>query len=122
MTETLLRGALDTLRCGFIGCYGMTETAGTVVALPPEEHVPDGSRTQRLRSVGVQLRWHEVRVTDLQSLEEAPPGELGEIWVRSPMNMKGYAGQPEVTAQTLVGDGWLRTGDGAYRSVRPRLR
>jgi long-chain acyl-CoA synthetase len=115
MTETLLRGALDTLGCGFVGCYGMTETAGTVTALPPAEHATGGPQARLLRSVGRQLPWHEVRVTDLQTGDEAAPGVSGEIWVRSAMNMKGYFNQADATAQTLVADGWLRTGDGAYR-------
>ncbi len=115
MTETLLRNALEILGCGFIGCYGMTETAGTVVALAPEEHVADGPDAPRLRSVGKALPWHTVRVTDLVTGEEAAPGEPGEIWVRSAMNMKGYFNQPEVTAGTLVEGGWVRSGDGAYR-------
>jgi acyl-CoA synthetase (AMP-forming)/AMP-acid ligase II len=115
MTETLLRGALDTLGCGFIGCYGMTETAGTVTALAPVEHVPGGPQARLLRSVGCELPWHEVRVTDLQTGQPAAPGVVGEIWVRSAMNMKGYFNQVDATAQTLVADGWLRTGDGAYR-------
>jgi acyl-CoA synthetase (AMP-forming)/AMP-acid ligase II len=115
MSETLLRSALETLGCGFVGCYGMTETAGTVVSLPPEDHVPDGPRARLLRSVGKTLPWHEVRVTNLATGEEASCGEVGEIWVRSGMNMKGYFKQPETTAQTLRQDGWLRTGDGAYQ-------
>jgi acyl-CoA synthetase (AMP-forming)/AMP-acid ligase II len=115
MTEALLRRSLDVLGCGFLHCYGMTETAGTVVALPPEEHVADGPRSRLLRSVGRSLSWLEVRVSDLESGEEAPAGQVGEIWVRSGQNMKGYWNQPEATAQTLVEGGWLRTGDGAYR-------
>ena len=115
MSETLLRNAIDTLGCGFVGCYGMTETAGTVVSLAPEEHVAEGPATRLLRSVGRALPWHEVRVTDLDTLTEAAPGVPGEIWVRSPMNMLGYFRQPEATAHTLVDGGWLRTGDGAYR-------
>jgi long-chain acyl-CoA synthetase len=39
---------------------------------------------------------------------------VGEIWVRSDANMIGYLHQPDVTAQTLLEGGWLRTGDGAY--------
>ena len=114
MTETLLRDAMDALRCGFIGCYGMTETSATVTRLAPEEHVAEGPRAARLRSVGRELPWHTVRVTDLDTGAAAAPGQVGEIWVRSPMNMAGYLHQPEATAQTLVGGGWLRTGDGAY--------
>lgn len=115
MTETLLSRALDTLGCGFIGCYGMTETAGTVIALPPEDHLPDGEAARLLRSVGKELPWHDVRVVDLLTAEEAAPGQIGEIWVRSPMNMKGYFNQPDVTARALTEGGWVRTGDGAYR-------
>ena len=115
MTEALLTRAIEVLGCGFTGCYGMTETAGTVVALPAEEHVADGPRAELLRSVGKALPWHTVRVTDLSTMEEAAPGEVGEIWVRSEMNMKGYLNQPEATAGTLVDGGWVRTGDGAYR-------
>jgi acyl-CoA synthetase (AMP-forming)/AMP-acid ligase II len=117
MTETLLRNALDALGCGFIGCYGMTETAGTVTSLPPEEHVFEGPDAHKLRSVGRELPWHSVRVTDLETGEEAAPGKVGEIWVKSGMNMKGYFEQPEATAGTLVAGGWLRTGDGAYRDA-----
>ena len=114
MTETLLRDAMDALRCGFIGCYGMTETSATVTGLAPEEHVAEGPRAARLRSVGRELPWHTVRVTDLDTGAAAAPRQVGEIWVRSPMNMAGYLHQPEATAQTLVPGGWLRTGDGAY--------
>jgi acyl-CoA synthetase (AMP-forming)/AMP-acid ligase II len=115
MTEALLRRALDAFGGGFLGVYGMTETAGTVVALDPADHEPDGPRSKLLRSVGRPLPWLELRVADLETGEEAPPGVVGEILVRSGQNMKGYWNQPETTAQTLLPDGWLRTGDGAYR-------
>ena len=42
-------------------------------------------------------------------------GDFGEIWVRSEANTHGYLNQPEVTAETVLDSGWLRTGDGAYR-------
>lgn len=115
MSEALLRRAIEVLGCGFLGCYGMTEAAGTVTSLFPEEHFPEGPRARLLRSVGRPLPWATVRVTDLETGEEAAPGEFGEIWVRSEANMKGYLNQPKATAETLVEGGWLRTGDGACR-------
>ena len=36
--------------------------------------------------------------------------EPGEIWYRSPLNMKGYLNNPEATHRTLTKDGWLKTG------------
>ena len=117
MTETLLRRAISALGCGFVGCYGMTETAGTVLALPPEEHVFEGPGSRLLRSVGKPLPWAEVEIRDLVSGQQVAPDEVGEIWVRSGANMRGYYNQPEATAAALVGDGWLRTGDGALRDA-----
>ncbi|MFL5907467.1 MAG: AMP-binding enzyme, partial [Solirubrobacterales bacterium] len=38
-------------------------------------------------------------------------GETGEIWIRGPQVMKGYLNNPKATDETLVGDGWLRSGD-----------
>lgn len=114
MTEALLRRAMDTLRCGFLGVYGMTETAGSVTALPPADHDPGGPRAGLLRSIGRTLPWHDVEVHDVLTGEPSPPGEVGEIWVRSGQNTPGYWGLPEETASTLVDGGWLRTGDAAY--------
>jgi long-chain acyl-CoA synthetase len=115
MSEALLRRAIDVLGCGFLGCYGMTETAGTVTALFPEEHSSQGPRTHLLQSVGKPLSWATLRVMDNETGQELPAGQVGEIWVSSDANMKGYLKQADITAETLVDGGWLRTGDGAYR-------
>lgn len=37
--------------------------------------------------------------------------ETGELLVRSASVMKGYLNNQEATNETIVGDGWLRTGD-----------
>jgi len=44
-------------------------------------------------------------------------GEVGEIRVRSPLNMLGYWRNPAETAKTITPDGWLCTGDAAYRDA-----
>ncbi len=114
MTEALLLRAMGTLSCAFMGVYGMTETAGSVTALAPEDHDPGGPRAGLLRSVGQPLSWHEVVVHDPITGGPSAAGEVGEIWVRSGQNTPGYWHRPEESGATLTADGWLRTGDAAY--------
>ena len=47
---------------------------------------------------------------DEDGLHELPTGEVGELWARGPMIVKGYWNNPEATAATFI-DGWVRTGD-----------
>jgi len=114
MGDVLLRRAIEVLGCQFMQAYGMTETAGTVVVLPPEDHEPQGSRAALLSSVGRVLPWVDMRVVDPQTKSDMPTGQVGEIWLRSEMVMQGYWNKPQDTAETLLEDGWLRTGDAAY--------
>ncbi len=115
--EALLRRALELLDCGFIQAYGMTETSGTVVTLEPEEHALEGPKAARLRACGRAMPFAEIRITDPATLTACAPDAVGEIWVRSDMVMKGYWRQPKATAETITSDGWLRTGDAAYRDA-----
>ncbi len=106
----LLREAIAVMGCGFVQFYGMTETTGTIVALPPEDHLPEGAA--RMRAAGKPLPWVEIRVVD-SSGEEVPLGAVGEIVTRSGANMLGYWNRPEETAKTIR-DGWLYTGDAGF--------
>jgi len=117
MGQSLLIKAIGTLGCEFMAVYGMTETAGTVISMGPADHDPGGPRAGLLRSIGQPLPWVETRIADPQTGAGTPAGTVGEIWIRSPQNMAGYWGQPELTAATLVADGWLRTGDAAYEDA-----
>src|SRR5262245_25435655 len=51
----------------------------------------------------------EVRVLDDDG-RALPPGESGELVIRTPAAMDGYLDAPEETREVLV-DGWFRTGD-----------
>jgi long-chain acyl-CoA synthetase len=114
MGDVLLRRAMEMLRCRFIHAYGMTETTGTVSALPPQDHELEGPRSRLLKSVGRAYSWVDLRVVDPSTLQDAPAGRVGELWIRSRMIMKGYWKQPQETAAALVDGQWLRTGDAAY--------
>ena len=106
----LLKECIEVFKCGFVQLYGMTETTGTIVALPPEDHVEG---LERMRSAGKALPGVEIAILDADG-KRLPPGEVGEIATRSGSNMVGYWNLPEATARTIGSDGWLRTGDAGY--------
>jgi long-chain acyl-CoA synthetase len=106
--EALQRQSIAMLSCDFVQMYGMTETAGGVVVLTPEDHKIGDSA--RLQSAGRAMPGAEVRIVDSEGAT-LPPGEIGEIALRSAAVMKGYWRRPEATAETISVDGWLRTGD-----------
>jgi acyl-CoA synthetase (AMP-forming)/AMP-acid ligase II len=106
----LLKECIEVFGCGFVQMYGMTETTGTIVALPPEDHVEG---LDRMRSAGKALPGIELAILDAAG-NRLPTGEVGEIATRSGSNMAGYWNLPEATAKTLDSEGWLRTGDAGY--------
>jgi acyl-CoA synthetase (AMP-forming)/AMP-acid ligase II len=107
----LLRQCIDMFKCEFIQAYGMTETTGTIVMLPPEDHDPAGNT--RMRSAGKALPGVELKIVDEQG-NEMPVGEVGEVITRSSNNMVGYWNLPDATEKAMDGDGWVRTGDAGY--------
>jgi len=100
---------------GFVNAFGQTETTSTLTILGPEDHRLEGSpeeverKLRRLRSIGRPLPDVEVRVVD-DSGHDVPQGVVGEIWVRTPRVMKGYAAGGEA-ATPLQPGGWLPTRD-----------
>jgi acyl-CoA synthetase (AMP-forming)/AMP-acid ligase II len=116
--DAVLRRAIHVFGCGFMQNYGMTETAGSVVALMPRDHRPDDPNAiGLLRSCGRPVPWVELGIFDPATGAQVPVGSVGEIWVKSAMNMRGYRGKPEETAATINSEGWLRTGDAAYEDA-----
>ena len=107
----LLREAMEVIGCGFVQVYGMTETSGAVVALPPEEHTLPA--TPRMSSAGKALPGVETTILDEQR-RHLPPHTVGEIAIRTIANMAGYWNMDEATAATIDADGWLRTGDAGF--------
>jgi acyl-CoA synthetase (AMP-forming)/AMP-acid ligase II len=107
----LLRECMEVFGCGFCQQYGMTETTGTIVYLPPEDHDPAGN--VRMRAAGLPMPGVEIKVID-DTGNMVPTGAVGEVAIRSVANMAGYWKLPEATAATLSADGWLRTGDAGY--------
>ncbi len=107
----LLRECMDVFGCGFCQQYGMTETCGTIVYLPPEDHDPVGNN--RMRAAGLPMPGVEIKVID-ESGAAAPVGVVGEVATRSKANMVGYFRREDATRETVDDEGWLRTGDAGY--------
>ena len=125
ITLELLQRAITVFDCQFAQSYGMSETSGPVVALAPEDHAVGG--TPKMASAGRPLPATEVKIVDPDG-NALPPGENGEICIRSIANMTGYWNRPEDTPAVLSPDGWLRTGDAGclgddgYVYVRTRIK
>ena len=95
-------------RLGFetvITAYGMTETHGLVTICSADDP-PDVVAT----TSGKALPGIELKLIDDDGNEVAA-GEPGELWVRGYAVMRGYLDEPEQTAETIDGEGWMRTGD-----------
>jgi long-chain acyl-CoA synthetase len=86
--------------------YGLTEAVTAIMANPYKG-------THKLASIGIPFSDVDMKIVSLGDGHTLPPGELGEIALRSPTVMLGYYKNPEETQKTIV-DGWLHTGDIGY--------
>ncbi|MCZ4351344.1 malonyl-CoA synthase [Roseovarius aestuarii] len=83
--------------------YGMTETNMNT------SNPYDGAR--RAGTVGFPLPGTELKITDPDTGETLPQGEVGQIEVRGANVFQGYWQMPEKTAEELRADGFFITGD-----------
>src|SRR5215813_8682097 len=98
MPFPVIRRAIEMFskNTGFVNAFGQTETTSTLTVLGPADHRLDGTPAEvernlkRLVSIGRPLPDVEVRIVDDEAAE-LPAGEVGELWVRTPRVMKGYA-------------------------------
>ncbi len=90
--------------------YGMTETLVSTSTAPTKD------LDVLANSVGAAFPAMEIRLVRADG-SEAPPGEPGEIWVRSEYNLNGYWRNPDATAEAITADGYFKTGDLA--ALRP---
>ncbi|MDG2303093.1 MAG: AMP-binding protein [Candidatus Binatia bacterium] len=117
MPLPVIRRALESFPsgCGFVNAFGQTETTSTLTVLGPDDHRLTGDAEKdelvlrRLSSIGRPLPDVEVKVVD-DAGRELGRNETGEILVRTPRVMKGYAGNVEGGART-DDDGYLHTRD-----------
>jgi acyl-CoA synthetase (AMP-forming)/AMP-acid ligase II len=115
MPIAVIRRAIEAFpkTVGFVNAYGQTETTSSLTVLGPDDHRIQGApaeveqKLKRLNSIGRPLPDVEIKVRD-DSGDFLPAGEVGEIIIRTPRIMKGYAGREDDAA---LADGWRATGD-----------
>jgi len=125
-------------RRSFVASYGMAECSLAIsfaplgqgadvdyvdgTALAEEQkalplHPNRSSKTVRsnaFTNCGAPLPGYEVEVRDAQG-QVLPERHCGTLYVRGPSVMSGYFGDLKATREVLSPDGWLNTGDLAYR-------
>ncbi|MBI1366170.1 MAG: AMP-binding protein [Alphaproteobacteria bacterium] len=84
--------------------YGLSETnaLGCVISLQEYQDHPDSTGKPVPPACDIKI---------MTETGEAKTGEVGEIWIRTAANFRGYLNLPEETQSAITPDGWFRTGD-----------
>lgn len=107
IAPSLHRAFEEKFRLLLIEVMGVTEAGGVFLYTP----LAPGRR--KIGSPGLPHGF-EVKIVDAEG-DDLPAGRTGEIVLRGPSVMTGYYRNPGMTAEAITGEGWLRTGDLAYR-------
>ncbi|MEW5898610.1 MAG: class I adenylate-forming enzyme family protein, partial [Bacillota bacterium] len=115
----LWKRAVEELKLMEIGtAYGLTEAGGAITLTFPGETLeivatrvgelmaPNCSGVPEFAGRNVQ-----VKIVDVETGEELPPGKEGELLCRGNTVCRGYYKRPQLNAELIDKDGWLRTGD-----------
>ena len=105
LTPETAQALQATFRAPVVCAFGMTEATHQVATTAIDQE-KNPSETAGLvgRSTGP-----EIRIAGSQG-ESLPAEAVGEVWLHGPTVVRGYLGDPAITAANFT-DGWLRTGD-----------
>jgi acyl-CoA synthetase (AMP-forming)/AMP-acid ligase II len=103
----LVERVTERLSCALVVRYALTESPSITGTEPGDP--PDVS----YRTVGRPQPGVEVELRDEAGAAVAA-GTVGRVHVHSACVMRGYWNAPELTAEALDADGWLRSGDLGY--------
>jgi fatty-acyl-CoA synthase len=90
----------------YVEGYGLTETIGAT-------HINPANHSKQ-QCLGIPIHDVDSRIIDPATLQELPPGEVGEIIMHGPQVFLGYWKKPEDTAQVFMeldGKQFFRSGD-----------
>jgi acyl-CoA synthetase (AMP-forming)/AMP-acid ligase II len=105
LTPETAQALNDVFSAPVVCAFGMTEATHQVstTSVDSDEN-PAATPGLVGRSTGPQIR---IVASDGQAL---PEGAVGEVWLHGPTVVRGYLGDPAITAANFT-EGWLRTGD-----------
>ncbi len=89
--------------------WGSTELLHLAISNTPSDHQPGRS--------GKPVPGYEARIVG-EDGEPVRRGDSGTLHVRGGSTARLYWNQPDKTAATMLGDGWLNTGDTYYQNER----
>ena len=108
LTAEVAQALHDTFSAPVVCAFGMTESthqvATTAIGGADRSENPGATPGLVGRSTGPEIR---IVGPDGQAL---PPETVGEVWLHGPTVVRGYLGDPSITAANFT-QGWLQTGD-----------
>ena len=103
----VMRRVIRDMHAGEITiAYGQTESSPVITQTRTDDPLE-----LKVSTVGKVLPNVELKIIDIETGAELPPGKQGELCTRGYLVMKGYYKMPEETAKAIDADGWLHTGD-----------
>ena len=117
VSPALIEAAEQAFGGTVINLFGQTELSPVLTATRLED-----SRADRLNTVGRPLPQVDCRIVDPGSGEVVGVGEPGEICARGYQTLVGYLNDPDATARTIDGEGFVHTGDIGTMDSRGYLR
>jgi long-chain acyl-CoA synthetase len=84
----------------FIEAYGLTETS-------PITHMNPPKGIQKIESIGIPLPNTLCKIVDIQTNQECPPNQIGELLISGPQVFKGYWNRSNASNE----DKWFHTKD-----------
>ncbi len=106
LSKTVAERWARTTGCEIAEAYGLTE-ASPAVTMNPLGHIKRGT-------AGLPVPDTQVRIQDEEG-DALAPGEVGELCIHGPQVFQGYWKAPQASQACFTDEGWLKTGDLAYR-------
>ncbi|KAJ3257244.1 long-chain fatty acid-CoA ligase [Boothiomyces macroporosus] len=95
---------LTVALCHIVNGYGMTESGGAL-------GIQNMSQKGQYGNVGAPFTCTELKLVAANDYDPHGNPPRGEIWARGASITSGYFKNPQLTAETITEDGWLKTGD-----------